>query len=298
MIPGSFTCTDNSALYLHNALITRIVKAASPDFIFLLASTSSQIKTESIFHPTAQGTQEMSNSFFLVLIPGLSNKELHDWQDKIETHCRAILSITALVLQTDCFEEWLTVGHKFALIVMRSAPLLYNSGNHILPVPEQYNIPSTGKDAEMQFNEGLSKSKEFLAGSELYQVRKHHGIAAFMLHQATEQALRALVKAGTGYHANTHSIDRLLRYAGLVCPSLVGAFSQTSEEDKRLFQLLQKAYIATRYKEDYKISGNELLLLTGKTRHIQQLALEAGKQIFSNNQTNDCHERKISEEKV
>jgi hypothetical protein len=229
MITGSFTCIDNSALCLQNALITRIVKAASPDFIFLLASTSTQKKTDSIFHQTVKGRQELSDCFFLVLIPGLSNKELHEWQDKIETNCRSILSITALVMQTDCFEEWLTMNHQFALTVMRSAPLVYNSGNRILPVPEQYNIPSTGKDAEMQFNDGLLKSKEFLAGSELYQVRKHHGMAAFMLHQATEQALRALVKAGTGYHANTHSIDRLLRYAGLVCPSLVGAFSKTSE---------------------------------------------------------------------
>ncbi|MGJ7030857.1 HEPN domain-containing protein [Niabella hirudinis] len=98
-----------------------------------------------------------------------------------------------------------------------------------------------------------------------------------MLHQSAEQALRALLKAGTGYHANTHSIDRLLRYGSLVAHQLPEIFPRQTEQEKRLFNLLQKAYIDTRYKEDYKITDEELSTLTGKIRRIHEVLSDAGK---------------------
>lgn len=41
-------------------------------------------------------------------------------------------------------------------------------------------------------------------------------MAAFMLHQAAEQALLTIFKKATGWHVNTHNIDKLLRYCSMV----------------------------------------------------------------------------------
>lgn len=124
--------------------------------------------------------------------------------------------------------------------------------------------------------EGLEKAREFLTGSELYRLRKQYAMAAFMLHQSAEQALHTLLKAGTGYHAHTHSIERLLLYASLVSYQLLDLFPRQTERDKRLFTLLQKAYIDTRYK-DYSISDDELLCLSEKVKHIHRLLAEVEK---------------------
>ena len=101
-----------------------------------------------------------------------------------------------------------------------------------------------------------------------------------MLHQATEQALGTLVKIGTGYHYCTHNIERLLRYAAMVSYQLPDIFPRKTETEKRLFSLLQKAYIDSRYKEDYNIGFTDLLELTERVRTIQDILAESGKTII------------------
>lgn len=76
------------------------------------------------------------------------------------------------------------------------------------------------------------------------------------------------------------SMDRLLRYAGFVSYQLPDIFPQKTEEEKLLFSLFQKAYTGTRYKEDYRISTDDLLCITEKVRLIHKILSDAGKTIF------------------
>jgi Uncharacterized conserved protein related to C-terminal domain of eukaryotic chaperone, SACSIN len=270
------------AFSFHQQQLTEvIVKAANPDMMFLLGATLHRKRCESIFNDLAPSCQHISDCTLLILLPNLANKELHDWQDKIENHCSNAIPVTTLVLQTSTFIEWLQAGLPFAVAAWQHAPVLYDAGNicrEDIPEPRE---TINSKEATKQWEDGLSKAKEFLAGAELYRVRKQHKMAAFMLHQSAEQALRTLLKVGTGYHANTHSIDRLLRYGSLVAYQLPQLFPRQTEQEKRLFNLLQKAYIDTRYKEDYKITDEELLTLIEKIRRIHEILSEAGKAIVT-----------------
>jgi HEPN domain-containing protein len=274
------TCRDAFSL-LQQPLVDIIVKAAKPDMIFLLGASLQRRRSESIFNEQAPTSQHISDCFLLVLIPNLCNKELHEWQDKIENNCKCLMPVTALVLQTATFEEWLRSGHKFALTVAQSAAPVYDAGNISLAIPQNVANTITGKDCEKQYTDGLMKAKEFLAGAELYRIRKQHTMAAFMLHQSAEQALRTLLKICTGYHANTHSLDRLIRYGSLIAYQLPDIFPQRTDNEKRLFSLLQKAYIDTRYKEDYKINNDDLLYLSEKLRHIHAILTDVGKGVFN-----------------
>jgi len=262
---------------LQPLLVDRIIKAAKPEVVFLLGASLNRRRSESIFQQSASTSQHISNCFLLILMQDTGSKELHEWQDKIETHCKNLLPVTTIVLQKTTFEAWLKEGRPFATSVQQSAVAIYNSGNFSLPCSPTTKNDVTVKAMEKLIAEGLTKAKEFLAGSELFRVRKQHAMAAFMLHQSAEQVLRTLLQAGTGFHANTHSIERLLRYGALVSYQLPDIFPQKTEEDKRLFHLLQKAYIDTRYKEDYKISTDDLLCLTEKVRRIHEILSDAGK---------------------
>jgi uncharacterized protein len=271
----------DSFSFIQQALIDSILKTATPEMIFLLGASLYRRRSESIFNESAPTSQHISDCFLLVLIQNLSDKDLHEWQDKIESNCKLLMPVNIIVLQTVTFEEWLKGGNKFACTVWQSAPLIYDSGNLSWTIPKDFSSTTAHQEEERQFTDGLTKAKEFLAGSELFRLRKHHPIAAFMLHQAAEQALCTLVKIGTGFHANTHNLDRLLRYASLISYQLPDIFPQKTEPEKRLFSLLQKAYINTRYKEDYKISIDELLSLTNKVRHILEILTGVGKSIVN-----------------
>ncbi len=269
VFPEAFTA-------LQQPLVDIILKAATPDRIFLLGASLSHRRSESIFQPSGPTARHISHCFVLILLQDLAGKELHEWQDKIETHCRALLPVTTMVLQRARFEEWLKEGHPFAATVQQRAVVLYEDGNSALPEAIPARPDTNSQQEEKQLMEGLEKAREFLTGSELYRLRKQYSMAAFMLHQSAEQALRTLLKGGTGYHAHTHSIERLLLCASLVSHQLPDLFPRQTEREKRLFTLLQKAYIDTRYK-DYTISPDELLCLTEKIKYIHRLLAEVVK---------------------
>lgn len=262
-------------------LTSIIVKVANPDMIFLLGGSLHRRRSESIFCTTAPTSQHTADYFLLILLKDLSNKEIHEWQDKIEQHCKAEMLVTTIVLQTSTFEEWLKAKHPFALTVWQSAVPVYDAGNLSITTPHDGNQIVDQKDLEKQYTEGLNKAKEFLAGAELFKLREQNKMTAFMLHQSAEQGLRTILKIGTGFHSNTHSIDRLIRYASMVSYQLPDVFPQKTDRDKRLFSLLQKAYIDTRYKEDYKISDPELQSLTERVRWIAEILTDVGKAAFN-----------------
>ncbi|SDX68861.1 HEPN domain-containing protein [Hydrobacter penzbergensis] len=263
--------------FLQQPLIDMIVKAAKPDMIFLLGASLWHRRSESVFNESAPDSQHLSDCFLLVLMPGFGNKEPHEWQDKIEANCKSIMPVTIIVLQTATFESWLKAGHRFALTVWQSASPIYDSGNVSMVIPQGFTGIGMNKEEEKQYSDGLMKAKEFLAGSELFRIRKQHAMAAFMLHQSAEQALRTLLRTSAGYYANTHSLDRLIRYASFVSHQLPDIFRQKTDEEKRLFSLLQKAYIDTRYKEDYKISNDDLVCLSEKIRYLHEILADVGR---------------------
>jgi HEPN domain-containing protein len=251
-----------------------IIKQASPDKIWLLGHTLQQERYESIFREAVVGQQRLVGGALLVLLSGLAPKEPHQWQDQLEQHCNVVLPVTTIVLSTAGFTAWLLGGHPFALRVWQQAPVLYDTGNmQIETIPEAkapVNYQAIIKD-------GLSKAREFLAGAELYRLRRQYKMAAFMLHQCAEQALQALLKAGTGYHTHTHNIERLLQLGCLVAPQLATLFPHHTEAGKRLLQLLQKAYISARYTADYKVTDEELLTLTVRVEMLLSMVAETGR---------------------
>lgn len=265
-------------------LVSVIVEVAKPDMIFLLGGSLHRRRSESIFCTVAPTAQHTADYFLLILMKGFSNKEIHDWQDMIEHHCKAVMPVTTIVLQTATFEEWLKINHPFALTVWQSAVAIYDAGSLSFTGSNDSNLKADQRNLEKYYTEGLNKAKEFLAGAELFRIRKQNTIAAFMLHQSAEQSLRTMLKIGTGFHCNTHSIDRLIRYASLVSYQLPDILPQKTDQEKRIFCLLQKAYIDTRYKEDYKITDDELVCLAEKIRRIHEILSDVGKGIFNTEQ--------------
>ncbi len=266
---------------LQKSLVDIIIKVANPDMIFLLGASLQRRKSESIFNEQAPSSQHISDCTLLILISDLSSNGLHEWQDKIENHCKRVIAVTTLVLKTATFKQWLKAGHQFALSAWNSSPMLYHANSVCKEEIPVAPMPVHSKDAAKQWEEGLSKAKEFLVGAELYRVRKQHKMSAFMLHQSAEHALLALLVTGTGYHPNTHSIDRLIRYGSLIAYQLPDVFPRQTDQDKRLFGLLQKAYIDTRYKEDYDITDEELLALAERISRIHEILSITGVAIIN-----------------
>ena len=256
----------------HNELIKIILDAAPADKIYFLGATLISRRTESIFMTDAPSCRYVGHYFVLVLVS--NEHDCNAVQDKIENNCRHFIPVTAIVLHTTQFKDWLREEHLFAYKVVTLGAILYSSDETRLvadavPIDELIKAQN-----ESTYNEGCNKVNEFLAGADLYRLRNQNKMAAFMLHQAAEHALHTMLKIGTGLYINTHNLDKLMRYCCMVSWNLPEIFARKYEKDERLFQLLQKAYVGGRYKDDYNISISELNTIAGKVKELQNLLKE------------------------
>ena len=218
-------------------LVALITEAVPVEKIYMLGSSLMQQRTESIFLTDAPSYQKVGHYWLLVLVDKDCEHSDNYVQDKIENNCQHFIPVTVIVLHTAQFNNWLTEGHRFACTVIRIAVVLHDSNSIPLAIPNTINE----KSAANYCTQGINKVNEFIAGAELYHIRKQNRMAAFMLHQAAEHALHTIFKKATGLHINTHNIDKLLRYCAMVNYKIPGIFPRENDADKKLFGLLQKA---------------------------------------------------------
>jgi len=268
MVSGDFSSQ-------HKEVAKLVAEAVAAERIYLLGCTVSHVRTESIFADAAAASAFVSHCYMLVLVSKSGANSCHNLQDKIENHCRSYIPVTAIVADMQRYNDWLTEGHPFAISVSKTAECLHDAGNvkHIHPADageEQQPV----KLNEAYFNAGLNKVEEFLAGADLFRLREQNKMAAFMLHQAAEQALHTLFRISTGLYVNTHSIDRLIRYCSMVSHKIAAIFPRNNDKNEHIFQLLQKAYIDSRYKENYSIKLEDLLTITERVRALEGIVKE------------------------
>lgn len=260
---------------LLGSVTERVKETVAMERLYLLGLTHTQHRTETLFAAAGAAQNEATHCWLLAVVseggPGL-----HNLPDKLETGLLPLVLSTVIVLSAADFRQWLTEGHPFAAAVYGSGYLLHQEPGLVLPTPAEVDEVHRQKENALLLTQTRQRVREFLAGAELYSVRLQYGLAAFLLHQAAEQALRTMLILHTGFRLNTHSLDRLLRCCALFYSASLALFPRRSEKDKRLFALLQKAYVNARYKEDYRIKREELKALTEKVRLLQALFERCG----------------------
>jgi HEPN domain-containing protein/predicted nucleotidyltransferase len=136
--------------------------------------------------------------------------------------------------------------------------------------------------AKEEFEKWFPSAKGFFRLYELGLQEKLLNHSAFNLHQAVEHACHALLLVFTGYKPKEHDLDILKKSAARFCPELESVFPQGTDEEKRLWDLLKKAYIDARYKKNYKITERELAYLAPKVERFQSLIEAACKEKLAN----------------
>lgn len=254
--------------------LSRLILSAAPAVrIFLLGTTRAKHRTVSIFTSDALLNETKEHYYVLVLVKRNREASNNCVQEKIEAVCSPISPVTAFAIDFEQFNNWLLEGHPFACQVTAKALVLFEDISIQLADASIVDCEAVKKAKETAYSQGLNKVKEFLAGADLYRIREQNKMAAFMLHQAAESALLTILKISLGLTVNSHNLDKLSRYCSLATNSVADIFKRDSENEKRLFQLLQRAYIETRYREDYYINTPDLLNITGKIRLLQEVLL-------------------------
>jgi HEPN domain-containing protein/predicted nucleotidyltransferase len=180
-------------------------------------------------------------------------------------------STTLIVEDIEHLNNDLRRGNYFYADIAKEGVLLYTNGHHMLAEAGTVDPVEMQRHVRDDFEHWFRSASEFLDTTFDDIGKGRYSKAAFELHQATERFLNAVVLTFARYKPKTHDIERLDRQASNLHADFFTVFPRASEQQKRCFDLLKKAYIDARYKRDYAITNDELEYLAARVRKLQEL---------------------------
>jgi HEPN domain-containing protein len=205
---------------------------------------------------------------FLVLLPKNAKYSYSDYLTQIQAKCSEIGSV--LIWCNKIYEVYkqLREGHIFYSAVCTDGLIVYD--NKRLPLPEKIVIDITAIKVKARniFNDAFHNAKSYLDGAEYFVTSNQYKQAAFLLHQATEQAIRALLASLTGLTSYGHNLKSLIRHSFFCAPDLDAVFPKNTDQEKELFNLLNAAYVDARYSTNYEISQEQVMVLLDRVSSI------------------------------
>jgi len=159
----------------------------------------------------------------------------------------------------------------FFLDILKEGIVLHNSGHCELSNPKDLSPTERQAKAQEEFEHWFECANEFLWGFDSYMQRESFKIAAFQLHQATERYYAAILLVFTNYKPRSHDIEDLGRQATKQHGDFLSVFSQSTDEEKRLFELLKKSYIEARYSKNFRVEKIELDYLSERVQILKAL---------------------------
>ncbi|NLR82899.1 HEPN domain-containing protein [Chitinophaga eiseniae] len=236
--------------------------AKTPKLKLVLDIICTIAEPEKVFLIEADNLNSQGSGVFdlFVLLPPAATRSLQDYANLIDAACKSICPVIISVHRTSIVYSMIREGHIFFSAVCRPEYLIYDRNQTALPVNGNYELKKIKHKARGVFIKRFSKANGFLEGARLFCHTNQKELAAFMMHQAVEQAIMALVYSLTGTNLVSHNLKRLLQFSGRCTHQLENIFQLDIPEEKELFDLLVKAYTSTRY-YDYIITDLQLYQL-------------------------------------
>jgi uncharacterized protein len=165
-------------------------------------------------------------------------------------------------------------GHYFFRDIVHEGIMLYTSGKYELATPKELSDYQRGQKAKLYFKQWFKKGEELF---DVYNYTFEKGMYAtsiFQLHQAVESYYSAIHLVFTDYKPKTHDLKVLNKQACHSDARFKTVFPEQTEEQKRLFTLLVKAYIDSRYKLGYKVDSADLAWLAERVKLLKELTVQ------------------------
>lgn len=171
----------------------------------------------------------------------------------------------------DDFNYALTKAHYFETEIKRDGVILYDSGTYKLARRRKLDYTEIKERAQKYYKEKSACIDDFvIACNSLYNLARYKR-AAFQLHQSVENFLRTIPMVFILYGHKSHDLSELMNAAKKHTTDIFKAFPRDTAEEKRLFDLLQRAYIESRYNPDFEITKEDIDALIPKIEQLRDI---------------------------
>lgn len=263
---------------------------------------------------TSRATQPWKKNGRILKIVLFGSYARNDWVDEPENGCQSDYDVLIIVNNeklTDVSEFWyiaedkilrdpaircqvniivhtmqevnqaLSRGEYFWTDIVRDGIALYELPGSVFCRPKALTASDALALSTKYYEEKFPDIAVWLETAECQMVnqsdparyRKH---AAFNLHQAAETAYACVLLVKTLYFPRSHNIKFLRSLAEDKDARLIAAWPRATKVDRRRFELLKRAYVDARYSDGYTIGLEDLEIMIGMIRQLQ----DAVKTIF------------------
>lgn len=166
----------------------------------------------------------------------------------------------------------LTMGRYFYVEIVAKGIMLYDSGECQLATPGELDYAEIKKMAEEYYGDKFSDGLDFFKGANFYYQEENYHMTAFMLHQATESYLKTIPLVYILYGYKEHDLQFLIEKCKPYTLELAKVFPCDTDEEKRLFDLLRRAYLEARYnKKNFIVTKADIDALIPKIELLRDI---------------------------
>lgn len=220
------------------------------------------------------------NSDYDILV--VSKKRLGKSEGNLETRIRDRFAegkeeheVTKVQLVSESISKLnnaLSEGRYFYVDAVSEGVLLYDSGEYTLATPQELNFSEIKEIALEYYADKLDDANTHYTHYQTDLSNLNYRFCAFDLHQVTECLIKAVILVYALYGHKEHDLKFLLNKSKGYTPELVKVFPRDTTEEKRLFELLRRAYLEARYnKKNFIVTKEDVDALTPKVEQLKQI---------------------------
>lgn len=166
----------------------------------------------------------------------------------------------------------LSEGRYFYVDAVNEGIMLYDSGEYTLATPRELNFTKIKEIAQEYYDERFSDGVDFIKGANFYYQNENYQKAIFLLHQTAENFIKTIPLVYALYGHKEHDLEFLLNKSKCYTLELIKVFPRDTEEEKRLFALLRRAYLEARYnKKNFIVTKEDIDALIPKIEQLRNI---------------------------
>ncbi len=165
----------------------------------------------------------------------------------------------------------LKLGNYFFSEIRRDGIVLYELDDEELAEPKPLTPADALRTARRHFDERYSFATALMDGIHLFVEKGRFKHAAFLLHQAIEHSYSAMLLTLTNHSPASHNLNHLKTLAEGRDQRLAEIWPRDRHRYTTWFNIINQAYVKSRYSEHFKITEEALVWLSERTDALQQL---------------------------
>ncbi|WP_192822831.1 HEPN domain-containing protein [Rufibacter sp. LB8] len=243
------------------AIVRLLAEAVQPEKIYLLGY---------------RGTGGTATRYLelLVVLPTRHPRSFADLEPLAAFACLGNPRVSCTLCKADHVQQMLTVGDVFYSLSCLPTHLVYTDGSpDFIPTPPEVLLKLTA-DALQEFNANFSRAVAFYGTAQRFWAEGNKDLVPFLLHQATELTLRAILLSLLGREKRTHSLKVLLRHTRVLAPAVQAVFPRDTDAERQLVHLLEEAYLKSRYESSFRLEDSMMEELLTRVKKLMAVAQE------------------------